>query len=216
MRPAHIPSAAFFASLPDPSPEHPLIILVSGCLGGLHCVYDGTRFGSSPLADILDSPNVKPVFFCPEDFAMGTPRELSNLHGGNGFDVLDGRAQVLTESGEDWTEVMVKAAAAMLDLAQRTAVSLAILLDISAACGSQVIYDGHRTAEEQLYQMGPGVCAALLIRNGIPVLSQRDYATLELLKQKLDSTYTANSQTRDHHETDWYREYFKIEIRSGE
>lgn len=210
MKPAHLPSAEFFASLPDPSPEQPLKILVSGCLGGLHCVYDGTRFGSSPLADILASPNVQPVFFCPEDFAMGTPRELSNLHGGNGFDVLDGKAQVLTESGNDWTEGMIKAATAMLDLAQRTPVHLAILLDISAACGSQVIYDGHRTGEERLYQRGPGICAAMLIRNGIPVLSQRDYATLELLKQKIDSTYTADPQARDHHETDWYKEHFNV------
>lgn len=211
MQPAHLPSAEFFASLPEPSPERPLKIMVSGCLGGLDCVYDGTGFGSSPLDSILASSNVQPIFFCPEDFAVGTPRELSNIHGGNGFDVLDGRARVLAESGADWTEMMIKAAAKMLELAQRASVDFAILLDISAACGSQVIYDGHRTGEQRRYQKGPGVCAALLIRNQIPVVSQRDYATLELLKQKLDGAYVVDSRARDHHETEWYREYFKIE-----
>jgi uncharacterized protein YbbK (DUF523 family) len=209
MKPAHFPSAEFFASLPEPSPERPLKILVSGCLGGLQCVYDGTGFGSSPLDSILAHPNSKPVFFCPEDFAVGTPRELSNIHGGNGFDVLDGRARVLTESGEDWTEAMKNAAGKMLEIAQQTQIDLAILLDISAACGSQVIYSGHRTQEEKVYQKGPGVCAALLIRNHFPMVSHRDYATLELIKQTLDKNYVSNPDARDHHETEWYGEYFK-------
>ena len=85
-------------------------------------------------------------------------------------------------------------------------VRLAVLTDISAACGSQVIYrgarkDGHR-------QAGRGVCAALLIRHGIRVLSQRDYRTLDRILGKVDPTHQSNPDARDHHETEWYVENF--------
>ena len=54
-------------------------------------------------------------------------------------------------------------------------------MDISAACGSQVIYERSRTRPNKRYQKGPGVCAALLLRNGFKVISQRDWRTLEFL-----------------------------------
>jgi hypothetical protein len=75
-------------------------------------------------------------------------------------------------------------------------------MDISAACGSQVIYDGPRSHGR--YQAGQGVCAALLIRHQIKVLSQRDYHTLDTVLSKLDPTYRADPVARDHHETAWY------------
>ena len=61
---------------------------------------------------------------------------------------------------------MIKAADKMLEIAQKEAIELAILMDISAACGSQVIYDGNRLSENKVYQIGAGVSAAQLIRNG--------------------------------------------------
>lgn len=39
---------------------------------------------------LLDLPNVRAVDFCPEDDAFGTPCATPDIHGGNGFDVLDG------------------------------------------------------------------------------------------------------------------------------
>jgi uncharacterized protein YbbK (DUF523 family) len=79
--------------------------------------------------------NVDVVTFCPEDFAFGTPRETPDIHGGNGFDLLDGRVRVLSNAGEDWTEQMLGAALAILTLAKQNNVRLALLMDISAACG---------------------------------------------------------------------------------
>jgi uncharacterized protein YbbK (DUF523 family) len=117
-------------------------------------------------------PNVKTVAFCPEDSAFGTPRETPDIHGGTGLDVLNGTARVVSDSGKDWTEPMIQAAEAMLAVAQRNEVRIAVLSDISAACGSQVIYRGARA--NGIYQVGQGVCTALLIQNGIKVVSQRD------------------------------------------
>jgi uncharacterized protein YbbK (DUF523 family) len=106
----------------------------------------------------------------------------------------------------DWTESMIDAAQAMLKRAQDNHVRLALLTDVSAACGSQVIYRGARLQGQ--YQAGQGVCAALLIRHGIKVLSQRDHRTLDRIVSKLDPTYPMTPDARDHHETRWYLENF--------
>lgn len=192
-----------------PTNENPLRILMSACLAGISCGYDGTANGEYPSAlKLLQYDNVVVTRFCPEEFSFGSPREMCDIHGGTGADVLDGKAKLLTESGKDWTEGIIKAAEKMLETAIAENVELAVLMDISAACGSQVIYDGNRFAENKVYQIGAGVCAALLMRNGIKVISQRDFAALEILYSKIDKSHIINQATIDHHETAWYKEYF--------
>jgi hypothetical protein len=101
---------------------------------------------------------------------------------------------------------MLDAAHAMLTKAQATQLRLALLMDISAACGSQVIYRGARSQDH--YQAGQGVCAALLIRHGIKVVSQRDYRTLDHILAKLDPTHQPDPDAKDHHETRWFVDTF--------
>ena len=115
---------------------------------------------------------------------------------------------MLSEFGEDWSEGIIRASEKMLDLARAEDVELAVLMDVSGACGSQVIYDGNRFGAEKVYQIGAGVCAAQLMRNGFKVISQRDFASLELLYAKLDPAHKINPEAIDHHETAWYRLYF--------
>jgi uncharacterized protein YbbK (DUF523 family) len=150
---------------------------------------------------------VRAADFCPEDFAFGTPRATPNLCGGDGFDALYGRARVLTDDGDDWTDGMVRAAHRMLEVARAHEVRLALLMDVSAACGSQVVYDGPRHLG--VYRAGPGVAAALLMRSGIAVVSQRDFRTLGLLLHRLGRPDIGVPTACDHHETAWYREYFR-------
>jgi uncharacterized protein YbbK (DUF523 family) len=204
----HLPSDEDLASWPAFTQERPLELLASACLLGVPCGVDGTSYGAPyPHTECLvHHPNVHVVTFCPEEFAFGTPRETPDIHGGDGFDVLDGRARVLSDTGEDWTEQMLHAAHAMLTTATQNRVRLALLMDISAACGSQVIYDGARSQGQ--YQAGQGVCAALLVRHGVKVVSQRDHRTLEAVLGKLDPGYRLNPAARDHHETQWYVEIF--------
>lgn len=208
--PSHLPDKAYFDGLPAPTKEEPLRILFSACLGGVLCGYDGTNNGEYAfIPELLRHPYVKAVLFCPEDYSFGTPRGLPNIHGGTGYDVLDGKARVLTENGEDFTEGMIHAAEKMLEVARQQKVHLALLMDVSGACGSQVIYDGHRTTPTVQYQVGAGVSAALLMRNGIKVMSQRDYKTMQLLLQKLNPEHSIDKAALDHHETAWYKSYFK-------
>ena len=126
------------------------------------------------------------------------------------MDVLNGKAKVLSDSGKDWTEGMIKASEKMLELAKAEQIELAVLMDISAACGSEVVYEGNRFGEQKVYQIGAGVSAAQLIRNGINVISQRDFASLEILYSKIDPQHIISKRAKDHHETDWYKAYFKI------
>ena len=206
----HLPTQAFFRSLPTFTVDAPMRILMSGCLAGQPCGVDGTSYGQHAVGRLATLSNVRLVTFCPEDFSFGTPRETPNIHGGDGFDVLDGRARVLTESGVDWTDGMIAAAERMLQVARDNAVHIAVLMDMSAACGSQVISDGHRALpqEQRRYRRGPGVGAALLMRNGITAVSQRDHRTLQWLYRTLDSSHVVDPTAIDHHESEWYCRYF--------
>lgn len=200
----------YLRKLRTPSKNNPLRILMSACLSGITCGWDGTANGEYPSAlKILKYDTVKIVKFCPEEFSFGAPREMCDIHGGTGFDVLDGKAKLLTKSGEDWTDGIIKASEKMLEIAKNEDIELAVLMDISAACGSQVIYNGNRFSENKVYQIGAGVAAALLIRNGFKVISQRDYSSLEILYSKIDPKHQIDPTKLDHHEIEWYKTYFK-------
>jgi uncharacterized protein YbbK (DUF523 family) len=195
-------------ALPTPTPEAPLRILLSHCLTGALCGFDGSNFGGWPLRERLLSPKVRLFSFCPEEVVFGTPRELFDLHGGDGFDVLDGKARAITTSGQDVTMRMMRGAEQMLALARQQNIQLAIMMDISPSCGSQVIYDGDRALKK--YQRGSGITAALLRRNGFLVIAQRDAKSIEHLLVKLDPGYTPNPDALDHNETPFYKTYFQV------
>lgn len=201
----------YLNNLRVPTKDNPLRILMSSCLAGITCGYDGSANGEYPSAlKFLTYDTVKIVKFCPEEFLFGSPREMCDIHGGTGIDVLNGNAKVLTESGKDWTEGMIKASEKMLEIAQKENIEIAILMDVSAACGSQVIYDGNRFSENKVYKIGSGVSAAQLIRNGIKVISQRDFASLEILYSKIDNQHKLDKSKVDHNEIEWYKTYFSI------
>jgi uncharacterized protein YbbK (DUF523 family) len=185
---------------------------MSGCLAQDACGYDGTTNGQyPPTARLLNQPLARIVPFCPEAFSFGVPREMCDIHGGTGLDVWRGRAKVLTASGLDWTEGMKAGAEAMLAVAQREQVEVCILMDISAACGSSVIYAGNRhAAEHPGYRAGMGVATALLRKNGFLVVSQRDYASLEPIFQRTIPHYKPLPEALDHHQTPWYQSYFGL------
>ncbi len=166
----------YLKSLRIPTHENPLRILMSSCLSGIRCGYDETANGEYPnMLKFLKYDCVKVTPFCPEEFSFGTPREMCDIHGGTGYDVLNNKARVLTETGKDWTDGMIKASIKMLKFAQKEDIEIAILMDVSAACGSQVIYDGNRFSENPIYQIGAGVCAGQMIRKGIKDISERDF-----------------------------------------
>jgi len=195
-------------NLREPSASEPWRVLVSGCLAGWKCGVDGSDYGLPvTLAELVRLPTFRALPFCPEQHALGTPRAMPDIHGGDGVDVVRGRAKVFDEHGTDLTAKMLEGGRAMLAFAEEAGAELAILTDMSAACGSQVISDGCRLTEMRRYQKGVGVATALLLDAGIPVVSQRDFRTLALLRARLEPGYQPPSDARDHHEHPWTTEH---------
>jgi uncharacterized protein YbbK (DUF523 family) len=204
-----LPHATDWSALRAPTPEDPWRVLVSGCLAGLPCGVDGTDYGMGghPFP-LFAMPTVRTRPFCPEDAGIGTPRTMPDIHGGDGRDVWAGRARVRDERGADLTAGMQRGARAMADFAATHRVDLAVLTDMSAACGTQVISLGCRYDEPRQFQRGVGVAAAALIAAGVPVVSQRDDRSIARLCAMAEPGRPIDPAARDHHERDWYRSCF--------
>jgi hypothetical protein len=113
---------------------------------------------------------------------------------------------VLETTGRDVTRELVAGAEAMLDAARRGGAELAVRMDVSDSCGSHAVYLG--PPAERRYQQGPGAAAAALMDAGIPVLAQRDLATLLRIIAALDPTFAPDPAASDFVEHPWYRDYF--------
>ncbi|MBL1097324.1 DUF523 domain-containing protein [Streptomyces coffeae] len=140
-------------------------ILVSACLRGVPCRYDGRHKAVSELDEAVAGRDV--VSFCPE-VAGGliTPRRPAELVGGDGHDVLDGTARVVDDSGRDVTAAFVDGARRALEAARQGGCTEALLMPRSPSCGRGAVYDGSFSGE---LTPGDGVTAALFARNGITV-----------------------------------------------
>jgi uncharacterized protein YbbK (DUF523 family) len=191
-----------------PTPDDPWRVLVSGCLAGWQCGVDGSDYGLGvKLADLVALPAFRALPFCPEQYGIGTPRTMPDIHAGDGVDVLAGRAKVFDEHGIDLTEKMIVGARAMASFAKEARAELAILTDMSAACGSQVISLGCRIVKVREFQRGVGVATAALLEAGIPVVSQRDFLTLGLLRERLEPGYRRADGVRDYQDDAWTLEH---------
>ena len=138
-------------------------VLVSACLLGVHCRYDGSTNPCPELAEKIGNRPVIPI--CPEEFGgLSTPRPAAECCGGTGADVIAGKAKILVkESGKDVTEQFLCGAEEALRLAREFGANAALLKSKSPSCGCGKVY-----REGQLVD-GDGVTAALLKREGIAV-----------------------------------------------
>lgn len=140
-------------------------VLVSACLLGVPCRFDGRGKASAGLAAAIGDRRA--VSCCPEVAAgLPTPRRPAEIVGGDGHDVLDGRARVVDDSGHDVTEAFLDGARQALEAAREAGCTEALLMARSPSCGRGRVYDGTFTGG--LHE-GDGVTAALLERHGITV-----------------------------------------------
>jgi uncharacterized protein YbbK (DUF523 family) len=154
--------------------EGAAIYLVSACLLGMPTAYDGAARLLPELLTLAARGQVVPV--CPEVAGgLTIPRPPTEIVGGSGEDVLDGRARVLAIDGTDVTAAYLQGAERTLQAAQRWGASSAVLKARSPSCGSGQVYDG--THSVRLIP-GQGVAAALLRRAGIEVFSEETFALL--------------------------------------
>lgn len=153
---------------PNPPPEGP--VLVSACLAGRACRFDGTGAYEDAVAALVAEGRA--VLVCPEvDGGLGTPRPAAEIQGGDGADVVAGRARVVTGDGIDVTDAYLAGAERALAVARETGATTAILKARSPSCGTGQIYDGTFSGT---LEAGDGVTAALLKAEGIEVWSDEE------------------------------------------
>ena len=106
-------------------------ILVSACLLGIKCRYDGAEKLNEAVARLAEKHELVP--FCPEIYGgLPTPREP--------FEIRNGR--VYTRSGRDVTAEYEKGAEMALKAAQMLGCECAVLQDRSPSCGIGYVHNG--------------------------------------------------------------------------
>ena len=135
-------------------------ILVSACLLGQRCKYNGGDNYSEALAAFLEGHEVVPV--CPElAGGLSVPRLPCEIAGGI----------VVNDRGESVDEAFRRGAALCLQRAVDEGIELAILQPRSPSCGVRQIYDG--TFSGRLIE-GSGIFAGLLLENGFKAVEPDD------------------------------------------
>ena len=142
-------------------------ILISACLLGVCCRYDGASKPHPLAAALAERHTLVPV--CPEQLGgLPTPRPPAEIQGD----------QVVTRDGRDVTEAYRRGAEAAAQLARLTGAQAAILKERSPSCGSGAVYDGTFSG---VLTEGWGVTAALLRQQGLRVVGESRLE--ELLRQ---------------------------------
>ncbi len=144
--------------------QNKLPIMISACLLGINCRYDGGHSACSDLVEFIGSVPFVP--FCPEQLGgLSTPRLPATIKDGDGRDVLSGKARLINTANENVTDAFIKGAYEAYSLAKLSGASLAIMKDKSPSCGLKTPYCDKTASEDS----GFGVCAALFISRGIRV-----------------------------------------------
>ena len=135
-------------------------ILISACLMGRNCKYNGGNNGLSP--EIVEKLREKYqlIEVCPEcDGGLSTPRLPSERRG----------EKLINSAGEDVTGQFKKGAELALKTAIENGCRKALFKERSPSCGSGVIYDG---SFSKSLKAGDGVTAELLKKNGIEIIGE--------------------------------------------
>ena len=135
-------------------------ILISACLVGDNCKYNGGN-NKSPLIDkLLERYELVP--FCPEvEGGLPTPRHPSERIG----------ERVKMDNGKDVTFNYNRGADLAMNICLHLGIKVAILKENSPSCGVHNVYDG--TFSKKL-KRGEGVTSEKLRKKGIRVISENE------------------------------------------
>ena len=135
-------------------------ILVSACLLGICCRYDGRANPNEKIQQLLNREDVTLIPVCPEQLGgLSTPRVPSER-------IAD---RVFNRLGEDVTDNFIRGAEAALQIARLNNCRTAILKERSPSCGCGRIYDGSFSGT---LKEGNGITAEILIADGIRVYGE--------------------------------------------
>lgn len=145
-------------------------ILVSACLLGANCRYDGKGQANPKILALAEQHELVPV--CPEQMGgLPTPRPPAEIR----------EKRCINRLGQDVTEAFERGAQQAVYLAKALGCQAAILKSRSPSCGLGQIYDGSFSG--QLIP-GNGFCAQALKAAGLEVYSDEQ---LLLFNEKKDA-----------------------------
>ena len=139
-------------------------ILISACLVGDKCKYDGHTNYTPLIKDLLEKYELVP--FVPEvEGGLPTPRKPSERKGD----------RVVNKAGKDVTRNFELGAEKALNICKYLNIKIVILKENSPSCGVNQIYDGN--FKNKLIK-GEGVTTELLRKNGITVYTENQIEEL--------------------------------------
>lgn len=136
-------------------------ILISACLLGENCKYNGGNNFVEEIAKLKENHEIFP--YCPEvEGGASIPRIPCEIQGG----------RVIGKGGTDLTDLFALGAQKTLDLVRRENITAAILKQRSPSCGYKKIYDGSFTGK---IIEGNGLAADLLEKEGVKIYTEEDF-----------------------------------------
>lgn len=140
------------------------MILVSACLAGLNCKYNGGNNYNQEIFNLIKEGKAIPV--CPEQLGgLQTPRSPAEIK------IIDGKRRVINNQNIDVTENFEKGAEEVLKLVKSLNITKVILQPRSPSCGIGKIYSGN--FDGKLID-GNGILTEVLLKNGIEVVNSDD------------------------------------------
>jgi len=144
------------------------MILVSACLIGINCRYDGSNLLKDDLLKKVKAEGFVPV--CPEQLGgLPTPRPSASIQNGTGAEVIAGKAKVINVNGKDVTKEFLKGAQESLKIAKLLGAKEAILKENSPSCGVNFTNSDFKKVK------GSGVFTAMLKSEGIKIFSEYNF-----------------------------------------
>lgn len=140
--------------------ENKDIVIVSACLAGVRCRYDGAEKPCAKVVSLVKKGKAIPV--CPEQLGgLPTPRVVAERRG----------EKVVRKDGVDVTTKFNQGAQEALKIAKMVGAKKAILKARSPSCGSGQTYDGTFTGN---LINRDGVFAQLCKDKGLEVLTEEE------------------------------------------
>lgn len=135
--------------------------IVSGCLAGLKCRYDGNSKPVEAIVQLVANGRAIPV--CPESLSgLPVPRLPCEQQGG----------KIICQNGQDFTKEFYDGAQKALELALRHNCKKAILKANSPSCGINRIYDGSFSGK---LVAGMGIFAQMLKNAGFELEDEQEW-----------------------------------------
>lgn len=136
------------------------MILISACLVGLNCKYNGKNNYDEKALQLVKNGEAIPI--CPEQLGgLSTPRNSAEIK------IINNVVHVFDNENKDVTDAFVKGANEVLKLAKELNVKKVILQSRSPSCGVGKIHSGN--FDGKLID-GNGILAQMLIDNDIEVI----------------------------------------------